>query len=79
MGRLLFIILIIVAVILLWKAFGPSSWKRNQPQHEAPRQVKGPDDDEEFLWNLEKEAFKRRREEERRREQEKRDKPDEDT
>lgn len=31
--------------------------------------IKGPDDDEEFLWKLEKERFKKRREEERKKEQ----------
>src|SRR5699024_11425012 len=29
------------------------------------REIKGPDDDENFLWELEKEAFKQRRERER--------------
>lgn len=64
MGRLLLILLIIVAVVLVWKAFGPGSWKRNRPAApgaEEPRAVKGPDDDEEFLWNIEKNRFKERR------------------
>ncbi len=63
MGRLLLILLIIVAVVLVWKAFGPGSWKRNRPTGgaEKPRAVKGPDDDEEFLWNIEKNRFKERR------------------
>lgn len=60
MGRLLLVLLIIVAIVLVWKAFGPSSWKRNQPA-QPPREIKGPDDDEEFLWNLEKNRFKERR------------------
>ncbi|BAU94850.1 hypothetical protein N24_0588 [Corynebacterium suranareeae] len=66
MGRLLLIILVIVAIVLLWKAFKPSTWRRNAGvnQGQAPRQVKGPDDDEEFLWNIEKNRFKRRRAEE---------------
>lgn len=70
MGRIFLIILVIVAVILLWKAFGPSSWKRsgeNNANDQAPQPaVKGPDDDEEFLWNLEKQRFKERREKESR-------------
>ncbi|AGN18110.1 hypothetical protein J433_10057 [Corynebacterium glutamicum MT] len=66
MGRLLLIILVIVAIVLLWKAFKPSTWKRNAEinQGQAPRAVKGPDDDEEFLWNIEKNRFKQRRAEE---------------
>lgn len=62
MGRLLLLILIIVAVVLLWKAFGPKSWQKNQPNRPTPpREIKGPDDDEDFLWNLEKDRFKQRR------------------
>lgn len=80
MGRLLLVLLIIVAIVLLWKAFGPSSWKRNQIKAPETRAVKGPDDDEEFLWTLEKNRFKERRaretaareEEERRRRAEER-------
>lgn len=80
MGRLLLVLLIIVAIVLLWKAFGPSSWKRNQAGAPEPRAIKGPDDDEEFLWTLEKNRFKQRRaretaereEEERRRRAEER-------
>ncbi|ALC04945.1 hypothetical protein CDES_02425 [Corynebacterium deserti GIMN1.010] len=66
MGRLLLIILVIAAIVLLWMAFKPSTWKRNAGinQGQAPRAVKGPDDDEEFLWNIEKNRFKRRRAEE---------------
>ncbi len=79
MGRLLLVLLVVVAVVLVWKAFGPKTWQRNQvaPQ---PREIKGPDDDEEFLWRIEKERFKERRareaaeheEEERRRRAEER-------
>lgn len=85
MGRLLLVLLIIVAVVLLWKAFGPSSWKRNQIKAQEPQAIKGPDDDEEFLWNLEKNRFKERRaretaereeEERRRRAQERYREPD---
>lgn len=70
MGRLLLILLIVVAVVLLWKAFGPGSRKRTGDiDAAAPRPaVKGPDDDEEFLWNLEKQRFKQRREQEAREE-----------
>lgn len=73
MGRLLLILLFVVTIVLLWKAFAPPSLggagRSSAPQ---PRQIKGPDDDEEFLWQLEKERFKQRRaEEERRKRQEK--------
>ncbi|AGF71451.1 hypothetical protein [Corynebacterium halotolerans] len=64
MGRLLLILLIIVAVVLVWKAFGPGTWKRNRvepAQQQQPRAIKGPDDDEEFLWTIEKNRFKERR------------------
>ncbi|MGP6174819.1 hypothetical protein [Corynebacterium sp. A21] len=62
MGRVILLILIIVAVVLLWKAFGPKSWQKNHIRQSAPpRQIKGPDDDEDFLWNLEKDRFKERR------------------
>ncbi len=67
MGRVLLLLLIIVAVILLWKAFGPGTWNRRNPNpaQEQPA-IKGPDDDEDFLWRLEKDAFKQRREKEAR-------------
>lgn len=84
MGRLVILILIIVTVIVLWKAFGPGSrsgasaqgrvgageWKNlgRKKQQEITR--KGPDDDPDFLWNIEKERFKQRREAERKAEQE---------
>ncbi|WJZ01579.1 hypothetical protein [Corynebacterium freiburgense] len=67
MGRLLLLLLIVVAVVLVWKAFGPSTWKKPEPPA-----IKGPDDDEEFLWNLEKNRFKQRRAEELAREEEER-------
>ncbi len=90
MGRLLIVVLVIVAVVLVWMAFKPSTWKRNQQvgAGAAPKQVKGPDDDEEFLWNIEKNRFKQRRaqeaarqeEEERmKRARERYDKPDSDS
>ncbi|MCQ9342658.1 hypothetical protein [Corynebacterium kozikiae] len=69
MGRLILLLLLIAAVVLVWKAFGPSSWKRNAAPE--PPAIKGPDDDEEFLWRLERDRFKQRRaEEEKRRRQE---------
>lgn len=64
MGRVLLLLLIIIAIVLLWKAFKPSTWKRSPRALDsapAPREVKGPDDDEEFLWNIEKNRFKERR------------------
>ncbi|MDY6049350.1 MAG: hypothetical protein SPI77_02100 [Corynebacterium sp.] len=63
MGRLLLLILIIVAAVLVWKAFGPGTWGdtgRGIGRDMEP-EIKGPDDDEEFLWKLEKEQFKKRR------------------
>ena len=68
MGRLLLLVLIVLAVVLLWRAFGPSSAERygsikggRQRQVEQKPVIKGPDDDEEFLWNIEKNRFKERR------------------
>ncbi|MBP3089302.1 hypothetical protein EML15_09135 [Corynebacterium sp. sy017] len=70
MGRLLLLLLIVAALVLVWRAFGPRSWKRNQ-QPRTP-EIKGPDDDENFLWEIEKNRFKERRarEEAQRQEQE---------
>lgn len=75
MGRLVLLLLIIVTVVLLWKAFGPATWKRSgqglgmgrigRREQQAEPQLKGPDDDPDFLWNIEKERFKKRREQER--------------
>ena len=63
MGRLILLVLFILAALLVWKAFGPSSWKNKAQQQQQPQRpaIKGPDDDEEFLWNIEKERFKERR------------------
>lgn len=60
MGRLLLLVLIVLAVYLMWRAFGPGSNKQVGQAPERP-QIKGPDDDEEFLWNIEKNRFKERR------------------
>lgn len=60
-------LLVVLAVYLMWRAFGPGSSSRGADQ---PPAIKGPDDDEEFLWNIEKKRFKERRareEEERKR------------
>lgn len=65
MGRLLVLIILIAAAILIWKAFGPSTWQSKSLKPQRPPQIKGPDDDPEFLWKLEKEQFKRRKEQER--------------
>ena len=77
MGRIILLLLIIAAVILVWKAFGPSSWKRKSQavQQQPQREIKGPDDDEDFLCNLEKEAFKQRRARERAEEENRRSNP----
>ncbi|AHW63110.1 hypothetical protein [Corynebacterium glyciniphilum] len=78
MGRLVIVVLVIVTVIVLWKAFGPKTWNntsRTPQNNQFPslgrqkNQVvknKGPDDDPDFLWNIKKERFKAQREAERR-------------
>ncbi|HIW90902.1 MAG TPA: hypothetical protein H9870_04485 [Candidatus Corynebacterium avicola] len=81
MGRVVLLLLIIVTVIVLWKAFGPKTWNNGAgPGNGADKgqfpqlgrqkreavERKGPDDDPDFLWNLKKERFKAQREEERR-------------
>jgi len=80
MGRLLLLALVVLAVALLWRAFGPGSAERygslrGGPQPGQKPEIKGPDDDEEFLWNIEKNRFKERRarEEAERREAERRE------
>lgn len=76
MGRIILLLLIIAALVLVWKAFGPSTWRRGITNSRTPA-IKGPDDDEQFLWELDKKRFKKRREQElrneaiRRREQDK--------
>ena len=75
MGRIILLLLIIAAVVLVWKAFGPSSWNQKKTPTVAPREIKGPDDDEDFLWQLEKEAFKQRRQRERAAEEKRPPKP----
>ena len=55
MGKLLLLILIIAAVVLVWQAFKP------RPKPSQPPAIKGPDDDEDFLWQIDKERFKERR------------------
>ena len=65
MGRLLLLALVVLAVALLWRAFGPGSAERygslrGGPQPGQKPEIKGPDD-EEFLWNIEKNRFKERR------------------
>lgn len=62
MGRVLLIVLVILAAYLMWRAFGPGSSERyGTPKNQQPPAIKGPDDDEEFLWNIEKNRFKERR------------------
>lgn len=69
MGRVILFLLIVVTAVALWKAFGPGSNGAAKPKitRRQPEQVtaKGPDDDPDFLWNIEKERFKQRREQER--------------
>lgn len=83
MGRLVILLLIIVTIVMLWKAFGPGSGTRlpkpngaggakifrNRNQRQVEAKPAGPDDDSDFLWNIEKERFKKRREAERAEEQ----------
>ncbi|AGU14396.1 hypothetical protein CARG_00995 [Corynebacterium argentoratense DSM 44202] len=88
MGRLLLLLLFVAAVVLLWKAYGPYIHRalglgsnggngfvgvgRGNRRGAARPVMKGPDDDEEFLWRLERDRFKQRRAEEdaRKREEE---------
>ena len=53
MGRVILILLVILAVWMLWRAFGPGSNERYgslRPNKQAqPPAIKGPDDDEVFL------------------------------
>lgn len=79
MGRLVILLLIIVTIVVLWKAFGPGSsvrrgsdrgsgqWSglRGRGQKQVGSTPAGPDDDPDFLWNIRKERFKQRREAER--------------
>ena len=61
MGRIIVLLLLVAAAYLVWRAFGPQSWKRATlfDAFQEPI-IKGPDDDEEFLWELEKRQFKQR-------------------
>lgn len=59
MGRLILLLLVIAVIVLVWKAFKPSTWSRSTDGQQPF--IKGPDDDEEFLWELEKRRFKERR------------------
>ena len=73
MGRILLLLLVALAIYLMWRAFGPGSSERygslrggrgggtRVSAAEQPPAIKGPDDDEEFLWNIEKNRFKERR------------------
>lgn len=61
MGRILLLLLILLAVWMMWRAFGPGSSQRYGAERSEPSAIKGPDDDEEFLWNIEKNRFKEKR------------------
>ncbi|MDO4927916.1 MAG: hypothetical protein Q3976_02455 [Corynebacterium sp.] len=69
MGRLLVLLILIAAAILIWKAFGPQTWNRQQRTTPTPS-IKGPDDDPEFLWKLEKQQIQRRKQEQLQKEEE---------
>lgn len=71
MGRLLVLLILVAAAILIWKAFGPQTWNRQQRTTPTPS-IKGPDDDPEFLWKLEKQQIQRRKQEQLRKEEEQR-------
>lgn len=65
MGKLALLILIIFTAYMLWQAFAPTTWRlpfgpgsNRKSINQPPR---GPDDDPDFLWNLKKEAHKKRR------------------
>lgn len=66
MGKLILLALVVLAAVLVWKAFGPASWNQNRQATSSAQRpaIKGPDDDEEFLWNIEKNRFKERRRQE---------------
>lgn len=59
MGRILLIMLVIVAIVLLWRAFGPGSAARTSRGAAGPI---GPDDDPDFLWRLDKRRYDEERE-----------------
>ncbi|MFQ6398475.1 hypothetical protein ACLMAJ_34175 [Nocardia sp. KC 131] len=55
MTYLLALIAVVAVAVLCWKAFGPEkSSGPTTPSTRAPqrKQIKGPDDDPEFLWRL---------------------------
>lgn len=72
MGRLVILALIIVTIVVLWKAFGPGSGARGNSgqtfglrgrgQKQVGSKPAGPDDDPDFMWNIRKERFKQQRE-----------------
>lgn len=57
MGRILLFLLIVITIIALWRAFGPTLQSRRQ----RPQPLPAPDDNPDFLWTLKKERFKERR------------------
>ena len=62
MGRLILLVLVIVTIIVLWKAF-VSTPKRGVGggNTERPAAPKGPDDDPDFLWKLDKARYEERK------------------
>ncbi|WP_244977418.1 hypothetical protein [Corynebacterium lizhenjunii] len=79
MGRLILLVLIIAAIYLVYKAFGPHTWNRNVDQRQQPPAIKGPDDDENFLWELDKQRFKERRAREREAENQRKQHPNQES
>ena len=62
MGRLILLVLVVVTIIVLWKAF-VSTPKRGLGGGTTERPVapKGPDDDPDFLWKLDKARYEERK------------------
>lgn len=59
MTYLLALIAVVAVAVLCWKAFGPEKSGGPNPHPRSPQrnqtqrnQIKGPDDDPEFLWRI---------------------------
>lgn len=65
MFPILLLLLVILTIWALWRAFGPNSTRSNTTRTDTPTRAIGPEDDPDFLWNIKKEKFKAQREAER--------------